>query len=268
MSQPATKLTATTADRYALYEQSVQSPDAEIAFLSGVYRKEHGLVPLVLREDFCGTAFLSASWVESTANRIALGLDLDPVPLAYSRQHHLPRLGEAARRLRLYQADVLRPPDTSAQIIAAFNFSYCVFKDRPTLVRYFEAARRCLDEGGMLALDVYGGPDAQLELEEDKKMRGFTYVWEQGTLDAITNSAKRYISFRFPDGTLMHRAFANDWRIWSLPELADAMRDAGFSRTDVFWEGATAKGEGNGVFKKRRRADNEQAWIAYLVGWK
>jgi hypothetical protein len=45
------------------------------------------------------------------------------------------------------------------------------------------------------------------------------------------------------------------------------MLEAGFARCDTYWEGSTEDGEGNGIFRKVRRADNEEAWIAYLVGW-
>ena len=36
-----------------------------------------GRAPVTMREDFCGTAILSATWVLSSPDRKALGLDLD-----------------------------------------------------------------------------------------------------------------------------------------------------------------------------------------------
>jgi hypothetical protein len=47
------------------------------------------------------------------------------------------------------------------------------------------------------------------------------------------------------------------------------MREAGFARTTVYWEGTVARtGEGNGVFKPSRRGEACQGWIAYLVAEK
>ena len=46
------------------------------------------------------------------------------------------------------------------------------------------------------------------------------------------------------------------------------MLQVGFSRADVYWEGTDKEGEGNGIFKKRERAENCESWIAYVVGVK
>jgi hypothetical protein len=103
---------------------------------------------------------------------------------------------------------------------------------------------------------------------ESKRVKGATYVWDQRPYDAVSGEAMRYIHFRFDDNTELKRAFAYDWRIWSLPELRDLLGEAGFSRVDVYWEGSDTKGRGNGIFRKVRTAKNEQAWIAYVVAWR
>ena len=51
---------AKKADRHALYEHSVQSPDEEIKFITKQFKKLRGRVPLSLRKDFCGTAHFAA----------------------------------------------------------------------------------------------------------------------------------------------------------------------------------------------------------------
>jgi hypothetical protein len=163
---------------------------------------------------------------------------------------------------------VLELPATEVDVAVALNFSYCVLKERAELRRYFERVRAALASPGAFVLDVYGGPDAQTELTEKKAIGGFTYVWEQRPYDAVSGCAVRDIHFRFKDGTELRRAFTYDWRIWSLPEVRDALAEAGFSRVDVYWEGADAKGRGNGVFRRVRAAENEQAWIAYVAAWR
>ena len=45
------------------------------------------------------------------------------------------------------------------------------------------------------------------------------------------------------------------------------MLEAGFSRVDVYWEGATDEGEGDGDFVLTDTAEEEQSWIAYVGGW-
>jgi len=49
-----------------------------------------GVVPKRLREDFCGTGLFSCAWVKSAADREAVGVDLDPEVLAWSRAHTCP----------------------------------------------------------------------------------------------------------------------------------------------------------------------------------
>ena len=51
------------ADRYALYLDSVQEPSHEVSFFKRAFKKEFGREPVVLREDFCGTAAVCYEWV-------------------------------------------------------------------------------------------------------------------------------------------------------------------------------------------------------------
>jgi hypothetical protein len=46
------------------------------------------------------------------------------------------------------------------------------------------------------------------------------------------------------------------------------LRETGFKKTHVYWEGTTRGGEGNGVFKRTETGEDCQAWIAYVVGEK
>jgi len=254
--------------RYALYEEAVQDTGADIDFITRVFRRARQRPPLSLREDFCGTAKLCADWVASRPDRRAIGLDLDAEPLAYGRAHHLAALGADARRVTLHQRDVLDGTVERSDVIVAFNFSYFTLRTRAQLLRYFATVHRDLEAGGGAFFDIYGGPEAQSELREKQRRRGFVYVWEQGPLDAVSNTAERAIHFRLADGTTLERAFSYEWRMWALPEVRDVLYEAGFSRVDVYWEGANRAGEGTGEFRKVRAAVNELAWVAYVVAWR
>ena len=44
--------------------------------------------------------------------------------------------------------------------------------------------------------------------------------------------------------------------------------EVGFEDVHILWEGTDKKGEGNGVFKRRKRGEADDAWIVYVVGRK
>ena len=248
-------------DKYGLYERSVQRPQFDIDFITRVYRAEHDRLPLALREDFCGTAFISAEWVRSHPRRTALGLDLDAAPLAWGRKFNVAPLGDAARRLTLLQKDVRSVFSPRADVTAAFNFSYCVFMTRPELVDYLRKARRGIKKGGAFMLDGYSGPDSLEPGNEVRNYRNFIYTWDQRPMDAITGRGIRYIHFKIKGvGKRMERAFTYDWRLWTVTELMDALAEAGFARVDVYDE------KKNG-YRRVSRAEWKDAFIPILVAW-
>ena len=53
--------------------------------------------------------------------------------------------------------------------------------------------------------------------------------------------------------------------MWSIPELKDCLKEAGFSETKVYWEGTDEDGEGDGVFEVVEKGEECEAWVAYLV---
>lgn len=260
--------TARTADIHVLYQKAVQDPPEDIKFIDRVFRRERGAWPMVLREDFCGTALMCADWVKSRPGRQAVGVDLHGPTLDWGRRHNLEPLGEVAQRVTLLRQNVLDPVRVRSDVTVAFNFSYCVFKRRQDFVAYCRKVRQELAPKGAFFLDIHGGSDNTEELEERTRHKGFTYVWDQRPYDAITGCAMRHIHFEFPDGTEIRPAFSYDWRIWTLPELTDILEEAGFERVDVYWEGATEEGEGNGIFRRRTSAEQELSWVSYVVAWR
>jgi SAM-dependent methyltransferase len=264
------RFSARTADRQVLYQLAVQSPEEDVRFLARIYRKVNGEKPRHFREDFCGTALLCSKWVQRKETRTAEGFDICGDTLAWGREHNLAPLGEAASRILLHRKDVRAPSRRRPDVRCAQNFSYFVFKERKDLLQYFRSAQRDLAPKGLFVLDIYGGPDAMEEEQEIRKIpAGFTYVWDQKRYDPATGDYLAHIHFRFRDGTEMKKAFTYDWRLWTLPEVKDVLRDAGFSRIDTYWEGTDEDGEsGNGVYRRSERGENCPAWVTYVVAHK
>ena len=261
------RLTARGADRYQLYSAAVQTTDSEIGFFTRLFRKRHGRPPVSIREDFCGGALLCCDWVKASPRNRAIGVDLDPEPLAYGRKHYLSKLTpEQAGRVTLCQDNVLTVRTPPVDVVLALNFSFCVFKKRAEIMQYFRRCRTAIKPGGLMILDLYGGPEAQQTTTEKTPREGFTYIWDQAVYNPITSEALNHIHFRFRDGTRMRKAFTYDWRLWTPIELTEALEEAGFKSTQVYWEGTSDDGEGNGIFHPRQRVKQEPAWIVYIVG--
>ncbi len=269
----------TTEDRHALYEAAVQSVEADIAFVRRVYRGRNGSDPKLLREDFCGTASMACRWAALSDAHRAFGVDLDDDTLAWGRRHRLAPIGDAAERATLVRGDVLDVVLPPVDVAVALNFSYSVFKQRPVLVDYLRKVRRSLRPGGIFVLDLFGGTAATNDgIERHRKpggvqpdgrrVRPFTYVWEQTRYNPLDAAFVCYISFVLAGGRTLRRVFRYDWRLWTVPELRDAMADAGFASAEPYVEGwDDDKNEATGVFRRRARFENQDSWIAYVVGF-
>lgn len=261
------KYTAATADRYHLYQLSVQSPVEDVEFLVNVYESIRGHKPRHFREDFCGTCLLTANWVNQGKEFTAEAFDIDAEPLEWGRVNNLEPLGKASRRAVVHLGDARGPSDKPPDVRCAQNFSYWVFKTREELLDYFRKAHADLAPTGIFVVDVHGGPESIQEMEEETDLdEGFTYVWDQDEYWPITGESKCYIHFRFLDDSSLERAFSYDWRVWGLPEIAETLKDAGFQRVDCYWEGTDEDGEsGNGIFTKETRGEYCLSYVAYLV---
>lgn len=266
-----TPLTARTADKHVLYEEAVQAPEAEVDFMTRVYRARHRRGPVRLREDFCGTAANSCEWVKRGRGHEAIGVDLDrPTLLEHSRRHTGTLTADQRARLRLVHANVLSPALARARVdaVLALNFSYWVFKERATMLAYFRRVRRALSRGGVFILDFFGGSDVHSEVQDRRRCKGFTYVWDQAHYEPLSGDYTCHIHFEFPGGTVIRRAFTYHWRLWTMPELRDLLHEAGFADVETYAEGTTKSGKGDGVFKKRDRHPCDRSFLAYLVAWK
>ncbi len=265
-------------DRHALYEVAVQGVDWDLDFLERVWRYRHkGREPRLFREDFCSTAALATAWAQRGRDREAWAVDLDAEPLAWARKHRLPYVRGVAKRVHLVRGDVRTARRPLVDVTCALNFSWWVFHERADLVRYLKAARAGLKAGGVLVLNMFGGTKAECELSERTRKRaentpdgtmlpGFTYVWEHAHFNPIDRRLLAYIHFELRDGRKLRRAFVYDWRMYTIPELGDCVREAGFSGFEVWSEGWDPKAKrGNGVLYKRADLDNTDTWIGYAV---
>ncbi|MCC6678760.1 MAG: hypothetical protein IT436_16635 [Phycisphaerales bacterium] len=245
-------------DRYDCYELCVQSPRHIVSFL----REAHGGGPLLLREDFCGTAAVARRWAWDGKKRgdsaRAFAIDLDPATVAKARA--LADADGVGDRIVLAEGDALEHAGDesrmrsvgardidAADVIFIGNFSIGYIHGRPVLQQYLRRCRERLARGGagwgggILACDTYGGASAF-------RLGGFTrrhpgragetihYTWAHEQANPMTGHVTNSISFRVETGgEIVHqipRAFEYRWRLWSLPELRDSLLEAGFSAVE------------------------------------
>ncbi|MBB6430548.1 class I SAM-dependent methyltransferase [Algisphaera agarilytica] len=266
---------AEQADKYVCYQKSVQEPEHEIVFFDKAYKDAFGSKKAVhLREDFCGTFAVCCEWVKSSPKRTALGIDLDPEPLQWGKDNNLAKLNdEQQKRLRLIEQDVRQRNRPQADILAAQNFSFWLFKSREAVIEYFKVARSNLATQGLMVMDMMGGGEC---LEEDHKdvrtiekgKKGFKYIWTQVSHNPINHDATFTISFKFKDGSKLDPAFTYEWRFWSIPEVMEMLREAGFSESHVYWEVTDEHGEETGEWHRATEAPSDPSWVCYIVAVK
>ena len=184
-------------DRYQYYRRAVQSPDVDCKFMSDAYKELRGKRPRLLREDFCGTFAICCSWVRRQKVNRAVGVDLDQEPIDYGRANYLSELRvDQQRRIKIVRENVMTTKVARVDIIAAFNFSFFIFKRRQDLRKYFAHARKGLKSKGLLMVDCFGGKDVQEANEERTDFRGFSYFWDQTGFDPVSNEALFHIHFK------------------------------------------------------------------------
>jgi SAM-dependent methyltransferase len=257
------------ADIHELYELSVQNVEHEVEFLQNTFQEIRGRTAYLLREDFCGTASASCQWVRQGDKYQAIGVDIDSSVLEWGRKNRISKLPVADQpRVSLIESDVMTAETPPADLAVAFNFSYFIFDNREALRSYFEQAYKSLKDDGVFFVDLFGGSEAQEEVKEKTKQKGFTYIWQQAKFHPVTNFIRCHIHFKFPDGSKIKKAFTYEWRLWSAPEIRELLLEAGFSKSTVYWEGDDDDGGGNGEFSPEDKGEADLAWIAYIVAEK
>jgi hypothetical protein len=256
------KKMAARADKHLLYQQSVQCPEAEVHFFNKVFRKKRGRKPMTMREDFCGTAYLSTEWCSSHKRRTAVAIDLDGPTLEWGRKNVLAKVEPNVReRVSLHQANVLDGVGPKVDITCGMNFSYFIFKQRQQLIDYLKVVHAGLNDDGIFICELYGGTEAITEIEEEREIDGFTYIWEQASFNPITRETLCHIHFEFSDGSRLKKAFTYDWRLWTIPEVRECLVEAGFSTSEVWWEDI----EKGGKYCLSDCEENQEGWLVYVI---
>ena len=120
---------ADSVDIHRLYEKSVQNVVHEIDFMKQIYSEKRGKKAKIYREDFCGTAYSSCEWVKQDNDHLAIAVDNDKSVLEWALINRLNELSDhQKKRINLVEADVNNAETEKSDILAAYNFSYFVFK--------------------------------------------------------------------------------------------------------------------------------------------
>ncbi len=256
-------------DKYQHYLHSVQSPDVEVRFIQKCYRELRNKNAVVFREDFCFTFALSCAWIKLNPRGRAVAVDIDHRPLKYGQKHYLPLLQPAQRKkLKIVHSNVLNGNPPSADIICALNFSYFIFKKREEMKKYFRGCLKSLKPGGLLVLDFFGGSGCFEANEEAVDCGDFMYYWEQRGFDPVSHHAVFDIHYKRKREKKRRRVFTYHWRLWMIPELRELLLEAGFRKTHVYWEGTGRDGEGSGRFTRRKKGEECESFVAYIVSEK
>lgn len=281
--------------RLALYEQAVQHPAAEVAFIERVWRRARqrkaaavatgvttgvtagpSEAALLLREDFSGSAAIARAWVASHPDRQAMAVDRHEPTLRWAWRAAKRELDERADDLHLVCGDVTEVRGPRVDVVAALNFSTFIYHDRAGLRAYFRAARRALKPGGVFVMDLFGGPGAQRVGTQRRNvtpdaalaaaMEPFDYVWEQRSFDAMSHRIDCRIHFEMP-GRRLANAFRYDWRLWTLPEVLGLMVEAGLADPTAWCDRLDGPQRGrDGRYRPLRRLPAREDFVAYVSG--
>lgn len=256
-------------DKYWYYLNSVQAPDVDAEFFLQVYKDARKRNPTSLREDFCGTFAVCCEWVKLNPKFQAIGIDLDSEPIEWGKKTFLPKLTESQRnRVAIMKANVMDPSLLTTDIVVAQNFSFFLFKKREELKAYFQNVYKTLDQDGIFVTDCFGGSACYEPNEEETVYKTYSYFWDQDNFDPVSNETLFHIHFKRKGEKKRTKVFTYDWRMWSIPEIRELMKEVGFKKTIIYWEGTTKSGAGDGVFKATEKGEDCDSWIAYIVGVK
>lgn len=254
-----------------LYELCVTEPTRLIRFLDAA----HGRKPKVLREDFSGSGTLARAWAASHRSRSSIAVDIDPgvLTLAAAQLRVTPEVADAKRSR------------TRADIIAATNFPIGYQHTRAALLQYLKNAKKALKPGGIFVCDLYGGRDAFSPGKIIQMLRApmvapwngelVEYTFEQRAADPISGLVLDTLHFRAwkksnkskkPDLELRD-AFVYHWRLWSLPELTDALKEAGFRAVEVHDRLGDAVDSSGKLYLNPNKKDNplDENWVVYVA---
>lgn len=262
--------------KHDLYELCVLGPEQLVPLLVAI----HGGEPLTLAEDFAGTAALCDHWVAQSPKHTAIAVDQDPQTLAYHPTHQqVTKIATSVLDRALCAPEIPR-----ADVLHAGNFSIGYLHSRHDLLAYLHLARQRLAAGGVFLCDIYSGEGsfAPCEIHREHripdgphKAKRVRYTWEQRDADPTTGMVTNVLHFRVEHAGKIEaefeEAFIYHWRLWSIPELRDAMLDAGFTTTQVYTKQPDAIDEAGKIYIRplddpADSADLDESFIVFVAG--
>lgn len=259
-------------DPYQLYELCVTDPPKLTRFLAAVHggTRKSPRPPLTLREDFSGSAAVARYWAALDPKRRAIAVDSDAKVLERAKAPGVRTIASDAARCR-----------ARADIISATNFPIGYWHTREELVAYLRAARASLNPRGVFVCDLYGGrtaftaPIATRRVFPVPTGGRVDYTWRQREADPISGLVTDTLSFIYhkkPWGPreIYRDAFVYHWRLWSIPELSDAMHEAGFAKVEVYDRlGDAIDGDGRLYVRPVGPGEGlDEDWVVYVAGRK
>lgn len=254
---------------WQLYELCVARPEVFVRFLEAIGPRARSGVPHLLREDFSGSGGLARAWAARHGNAVAV--DIDPAVLRLAD-------GTGVRTVRADAANCR----VRADLIVATNFAIGYWHSRAALLTYLRRVCASLPPGGVFVCDLYGGADAfrtgqLVTLQRGPSDELIEYTFEQRSADALSARVQDVLHFRVsPPGARSagarggyhyRNAFVYDWRLWSLPELRDALVEVGFGVVEVYAEVGDAVDEQGALYPRPITTGDEldENWVVYVV---
>jgi SAM-dependent methyltransferase len=269
--RPSQSIRTSPFDKYFYYSHSVQSPEHDAQLIWKMMKKSwKGPLPKAptLQEDFCGTAALCYEWALLGSQHAAAGVDIDATALQWGAKNLANDLPlSVVKRVHLIHGDVMENHSLRPDVICALNFSYFFMKERDQLKRYFQSCKKSLTRHGILVLDAFGGPDYEGPHRERRRnsQLKFNYWWNVEKFDAVNHSISCHIDYQRDGERTRQKVFSYDWRLWSIPELTDLLKESGFTSITYWAEGLDKQGRGNGTFRPIKSEIGCTTWVIYIV---
>lgn len=247
-----------------LYRLAVQHPLAEVAFIEHAWQQTHGDVsePLLLREDFSGTCAVAAAWVASDLDRQAMAIEIDPQTAQWAADTF------DDPDLHIVVDDVVNIDGPMVDVTVSLNFSTLIYHDRNALLGYLNNARQSLNPGGLLIMELFGGPSTRSPSVQKRRIEPdeggfepFEYTWQQGAASGPDDRIACSIHFDLGGGNLLADAFVYDWRLWRPGQLIEAAIEAGFAQASLWW----APPDTRQRFMPVDGPPEDEDWVAYVV---
>lgn len=203
-----------------------------------------------------------------TAEWICPGVDIDREQLLWGKESNVNVDPGTSERVKLICKSVLELDESGkdtgkSDVTCAFNFSICYLHERQELIKYFKICRGTLKSEGMFFCDIFGGEEM---LQSNVRMlsNNVKYSFVAESYCPITNRAHFSMNFKFSDGSKIKDAFTYHFRIWTIPEIREALKEAGFART-VVWFHDESDDCPEEDYKPMEETFQRQSWHAFIV---